>query len=58
VDLVLPPPLGGEVLAEGPPGERLQLQLAPPIGVVLGRVGVDRLLRTAVDREVGLAVAR
>ena len=49
-------PLDREVLAEGAERQLLP-ELLPPEGVVLERVGVDRLRGAAVDGEVGLAVA-
>ena len=49
-------PLDGEVLAEHPE-RQLRSELLSPEGVVLERIGIDRLRDAAVDCEVGLAVA-
>ena len=48
--------LDREVLAEGAEGQLLP-ELFLPVGVVLERVGIDRLRGAAVDGEVGLSVA-
>jgi hypothetical protein len=37
--------------------QRRRTELALPERVVLGRIGVDRLVTAAVDRQVGLSVA-
>jgi hypothetical protein len=46
-----------EVLPERTPGEIYLRKLPAPIGIVLGGVDIDGLLRTPVHREVGLPVA-
>jgi hypothetical protein len=56
-DVAVEEAFGGQVLAER---ARAEVELRPlmrPELVELGRVGVDGLLRTAVDPEIGLAVA-
>jgi hypothetical protein len=55
-DVAVEEAFGGQVLAER---ARAEVELRPlmrPELVELGRVGVDGLLRTAVDPEIGLAV--
>lgn len=39
------------------PGEIEVGEFAAPVGVVFRRIGVDRLVRSAVDDEIGLLVA-
>src|SRR5262249_7125238 len=56
-ELGLPQATDGEVLAEHAPGEFGSWQLLAPELVVLGGIDVDRLLGSAVHREIGLAVA-
>src|SRR5712692_11055034 len=48
--------LDREVLAEHPPGQSHLRKLLPPERVVLPWIGINSLLRSAVDREVRLAV--
>jgi len=50
--------LGGEVLPERAVLERDAGQRRAPVRVVLGGIGVDRLLSPAVDGRVGLPVSR
>ena len=54
---VLAEALGREVLAEGAPRQRDVGQLRAPVGVVLGRIDVDGLVWTSVNREIGLLIA-
>src|SRR5262249_32026975 len=56
-DVGLAQSLGGEVPAERAERQLDSRQLAPPVLVVLGRIRVHRLVGTAVDREIRLAVA-
>src|SRR5262245_43305643 len=56
-DPVVEQALGGQVLAERARAELELRPLARPELVVLGRVGVDGLVLTAVHAKVGLAVA-
>jgi hypothetical protein len=48
---------GREVLAKHAPGQIDARQLLLPIGIMLGGIGVHRLVGTAVDAKVGLAIA-
>ena len=48
---------GCEILAESSPREVRFWELPAPVGIVLGGVGVDRLIGATMDGEVGLAVA-
>ena len=47
---------GGEIFAEGSPGEIGLRELFAPIGVVLGGIGVDGFVDAAVYGEIGLLV--
>jgi hypothetical protein len=50
-------PLGREILAKHTPGQFHAGQFLSPVGIMLRRVSVHRLVRPAVHREIGLPVA-
>src|SRR5580704_5744656 len=57
VKLVLGQTLRREVLAKHAPGKVVAQQLIAPKHIMLRRVSVDRLVRAAMDAEIGLTVA-
>src|SRR5208283_355187 len=54
VDVVFDHSLGGEVFAEDA-GLELTIEPDLPAGIVFHRVSVDRLVRSAMNRQVGLS---